>query len=402
MNPDASTEDCLRLLGAAATFDAHRRALERATGETFNLFHVLGIGHLEVRTHSPIIGELLNPKGTHGQGAVFLKRFLEIVKITDLDPERCSLHLEYYVGRIDGDSGGRIDLVIRDEEQPSKAIVIENKIYAGDQEKQLIRYRNAFPEAHLFYLTRFRSPPDNTTDADEKSLNYRRISYRDEIFEWLEACKREATSLPGLREMIGQYLHLIADLTERSISKTMNKHLIEEVLRTPENLSALYTLCDGKFDVEQELIVRLDKALDETASKLGLTRDKPIQDLHDKDSVFSFRMPCLDGKNLRIAFTFEVRGYREFCFGFCVGDRMIQVPEKERLLQLFSDRFGFEEANENWPAWGYFREPYRNWGPDAFKAIESGAMLSELEKKLREMMEIAERFDAAAPASTMG
>jgi len=136
-----------------AVHDSHRRALERATGESFNIFRVLGIGHLEVRTHSPILGELLDPKGSHGQGGVFLKLFLDQMRITDLKPEQCQLRLDYFAGPVKEDSGGRIDLVIQDHGSPPKAVIIENKIFAADQPNQLLRYRNKFPGAHLLSST---------------------------------------------------------------------------------------------------------------------------------------------------------------------------------------------------------------------------------------------------------
>ena len=40
-------------------------------GESFNIFKVCGVNHYEV-THSAIITEFLNPKGTHGQGIAFI------------------------------------------------------------------------------------------------------------------------------------------------------------------------------------------------------------------------------------------------------------------------------------------------------------------------------------------
>jgi len=44
--------------GVVEITEAHRRHtqdLARATGEHFNVFQILGVGHLEVKTHSPIL-----------------------------------------------------------------------------------------------------------------------------------------------------------------------------------------------------------------------------------------------------------------------------------------------------------------------------------------------------------
>src|SRR5208283_235963 len=77
----------LELLRFTESHNRHTEALARATGEHFNIFHILRVGHLEVTTHSPILGELLNPKGKHGQGAAFLRLFLAQFDIHGFDPE---------------------------------------------------------------------------------------------------------------------------------------------------------------------------------------------------------------------------------------------------------------------------------------------------------------------------
>jgi len=150
MSANSLDPRALELLRFAETQERHADALARATGEHFNIFQILRVGHLEVRTHSPILGELLNPKGRHGQGAVFLRLFLERFEVREFDAETATVNLEYHVGQITDKSGGRIDIVVRDSK--GATIFIENKIYAGDQEDQMMRYSAANPQAELFYL----------------------------------------------------------------------------------------------------------------------------------------------------------------------------------------------------------------------------------------------------------
>ncbi|MFU8894691.1 MAG: PD-(D/E)XK nuclease family protein, partial [Luteolibacter sp.] len=56
----------LQLLSLAGTIRRYEDELTRVNGAHFNLFDVLHIGHYEVRTHSPMLAELLNPRGSHG------------------------------------------------------------------------------------------------------------------------------------------------------------------------------------------------------------------------------------------------------------------------------------------------------------------------------------------------
>ena len=57
----------LELLNFTEVHQRHAEVLARATGEHFNIFKILRIDHYEVRTHSPVFGGLLDPKGSHGQ-----------------------------------------------------------------------------------------------------------------------------------------------------------------------------------------------------------------------------------------------------------------------------------------------------------------------------------------------
>ena len=50
-----------------------------AQGKEFNVFKVLKLSRSEVRLHSALIAEFLNPKGKHGMGDKPLEAFLEQV-----------------------------------------------------------------------------------------------------------------------------------------------------------------------------------------------------------------------------------------------------------------------------------------------------------------------------------
>lgn len=115
---------------------------KRKRGEWFNVFKVLGVSTDEVRTHSAFFAELLNPQGSHGCGDEFLKAFMEAIPSLDgfdIETIRAKTQVELSIGRINEDSteGGRLDIIVHTE---THAIIIENKIYAGDGWKQLVRY----------------------------------------------------------------------------------------------------------------------------------------------------------------------------------------------------------------------------------------------------------------------
>ena len=51
---------------------------QMSEGAGFNVFSLCGVDHYET-LHSKILAEFLNPKGSHGQGKLFLDLFCEIL-----------------------------------------------------------------------------------------------------------------------------------------------------------------------------------------------------------------------------------------------------------------------------------------------------------------------------------
>jgi hypothetical protein len=385
-----------RILELIRFADVHRRhteALTRVTGEQFNIFRILGIGHYEVCTHSPMLGNLLNPKGSHGQGDVFLRLFVKFVGITNFATDSTSLSLEYPIGKVTEKSGGRIDIVMSDGD--GNAIFIENKIYAGDQENQLRRYRQRDPEAYLFYLTLHGTLPNGYTEQALKEINATCISYEMHIRDWLTACKKEASSLPHVRESISQYLHLIMELTGQSTTNTMNQELIGKIIADDDSLAAYFALTSELENVKAALVARLDIQLDGAAKIANLRRDGRIENLHLKYSGIYFTTDGLAKHNLRIGFTFDRGGFQDLDFGFVKIDQDKPCDIGERLLTIFQEQFhAFSPTTPTmwWPAWADFEAPYGYWGNEAFQAIESGELAANMERKLIIMSDIAKQF----------
>jgi hypothetical protein len=375
------------LLRFTETHQRHRAALARATGEHFNIFQVLRVGHLEVKTHSPILAELLSPKGRHGQGELFLNLFLKRFDVGDFDAKTATAIPEYHVGQVTEDSGGRIDIVIRDGR--GTKILIENKIYAGDQPNQMTRYSNFDPKARLFYLTLFGGEPNNVSGEELKRIRCECISYAENILPWLMDCRKESACLPGVREMISQYIGLIEELTYQSTNLQMNQELIEEILRTPESLKAFYTLRDAEWTVHTELIARLDADLDDYSKVVGLEKDGPLRELNTKYGSFGFKSKDLSRNNLVISFHFESGGYNDMCFGFAKINPDLPCPVAERLLVAFAENFPSGTPTLWWPAWSYFEEPYKYWRQEAFEGIRSGQFAGNVKAKLRILSLIA-------------
>lgn len=220
------------LLDQVSDITRHYLTEAEKTGENFNVFRILGLSTKEVRTHTSFLKELLDPKGSHGQGNIFLKLFLDVINFKDFEFSGVEIHKEFIIGVINEkyNEGGNLDILIYNNK--GQAVVIENKIYAEDQRNQLLRYNNycvkRFDTTYkLIYLTLDgRKPSEYSTGGFE--FDYISLSYNERILNWLEKCI-EIESHPIVKETIQQYIHLIQSLTKKSKSFNMNKDVIELV-----------------------------------------------------------------------------------------------------------------------------------------------------------------------------
>ncbi|MCU0439858.1 MAG: PD-(D/E)XK nuclease family protein [Raineya sp.] len=183
--------------------------ITQKTGEKFNIFNILNLRNKEL-IHSAFIAELLNPNGSHYFGTIFLGFFIEELSLDhEYDSESLQKATVYVEKAFDN---GRIDIYIQ---IPNKRnIIIENKIYAGDQEEQLYRYFEFDKQAHIIYLTLWGSEAsENSKQGLKHILN---ISYQENIKNWLEKSLVISTSKPLVKENIAQYLNIVNSLTNQS------------------------------------------------------------------------------------------------------------------------------------------------------------------------------------------
>ena len=216
----ANFEELLKEVSKIVVREKTQQEEKRKRGENFNIFKVLGLSTSEVRLHSAFLAELLNPNGDHGLGDKFMKAFVDgvIQKQRDsfvFDSASAQVFVEYPVGTVSNeyDKGGRIDILIQDKNK--QTIVIENKIYAGDQPLQMYRYNRYLTEEAklkpsqyvLLYLSLEEGDqPSEESTGKNPSFNIYCINYRNDIINWLNECIGKAALYPAIRETINQYV----------------------------------------------------------------------------------------------------------------------------------------------------------------------------------------------------
>lgn len=366
--------------------------ITKLTGENYNIFKILGLASNEVRTHSAFIGDLLNPKGSHDMGDIFLLEFLKQVSFRgEFNTRDSKVEIEKHVGFIDSkyDEGGRIDIEITDRE--GNCLIIENKIYAGDQHKQLTRYNNYNKKAGLIYLTLDGSNPgDKSVEGllPDVAGKIKCISYKIDITEWLEECKKHAVNHSLLRETLTQYINLIKILTDQTINKKMEKEIVNLIINNETNFRASYRLHNSTEAILNELLNVLETQISEYVTKKTNLEISVFKiDRKKTYSGFSLTNTTLKELKLKISFEFVGSYTRNLMFGLCKLNPGVQLDEIKvgEIKKRFTAKFGTSENNDYWPCFVYFKE-INNWGEEEFASIISGEMLNKIAGKIDDLL----------------
>ncbi len=209
----------------------------------------------EVNMHSGFLVSLLDTRGEHYQDDLFLKLFLQTLGLESWfgETKNAQVFKEYK----------NIDIYISNGE---KHIIIENKIWSGDQDGQIARYINEihanssddesvnYENIAVVYLTPFpRKPENNSLDKwdtdflfdekgnkiefkeimkkqldkkaeiyfldEAKTLRYQNVTYKIDILEWIVECQKEVGNITSLNSALEFYKDIVKIITNQKESK---------------------------------------------------------------------------------------------------------------------------------------------------------------------------------------
>ena len=248
-----------------------------------NLLTLLFAAHDEVRLHTPLLGWLLDPKGDHGLGKEPLTRFLSMLQIDDTGADHAQVWRERSFPE-----HGRVDLMIR---LPGCCLVIENKLYAADQEAQLWRYQQvlaaeAVPPvtSHLFYLTLDGCEPSPisisapASSGDTPGLaegSYQCISYETEIHSWLTDLLEwtsDKQDTGRIHHILTQYNEVLMEAIgmhsrEEALSELNSSGLIDHVAANQGDVTTLARLARSVFFLHARLLEELIEGVHQALEK---------------------------------------------------------------------------------------------------------------------------------------
>jgi hypothetical protein len=253
----------------------------------------------EVHLHSNFIYSMINPRGNHYCDSNFLNIFLDSINESSfIDIDNARTHKEK----------GKIDLLVEDGEH---YLIIENKLSAVDQPRQISRYIHYIIEKYLdkddekihekirvVYLSEYKATPSQKSESiigfelkdgaltrnDESvseltlpkrgtKINFNRVQHSNQLYKWVEESKKYLAGKPNNEMLIyafEEYRLILERLKSNNWRKIMSldEYLLKEETKEVVDVEKMY-----KFMQESSRVLN-----DYSAKKLYRTINKLIKD----------------------------------------------------------------------------------------------------------------------------
>ena len=395
--PDNSLQSLLNEIAAIIEEEKKLKQQKYDSGETFNVFEVLRLQRDEVRLHSSFIAALLDPKGSHGLKSKPLELFIQVMDAEGIlgDLSTVKSERELFIGQIskNGEEGGRMDIVLVDKQK--NAIVIENKIDAKDQPKQLLRYDNYckkhFKNYRIYYLTKWGDAPSDES-CGGKEIEYWTASYSEDIIQWLDKCTEISETVKPVKETIKQYRTNLQEILNLMSQSSENKLL--SVATSDQNIESTLAILENQFIIEKKIRFDFLKKLLAIAENYGFEGDVEVaEELADlnKDSYL-----CLMSPTRSKHFALYI-GNETISDGFCYSIEATTNKHKVKKadLQNIEQQWGLSDPKRktvDYPyGWDFFwsesgEDGSGRWwrwdDTETLRAMSDGRMLSFIEKEI--------------------
>jgi hypothetical protein len=336
-----------------------------------NFFKILDLSDKEL-IHSRFIAFLLNPKGTHGYENTFLDLFVEVLKGKTILPNS---QYEEVSAEEEGENG-RVDIIIKNIDDKHH-IIIENKIYAVDQPRQLKRYNTDYPKATLVYLTldsRKASQQSLGKKGEKDTLrheDYIKLSYKEDIISWIKNCIKTISDNPDNTKMLyllTEYLAMVERLTKDFIKLEKIWEILE---RDKENFKKTFEIYEevNKLIPNLEFMRHLKAYIIRTRFIEGVGENQSfIQRLCDKINKKregeneKLEWEIIEGKHITEK-GWGFRFYKKYKEGW-KPDIKIEYKFKKKILEnCVIDVLNFKPKNtenNDWPP-SMEKDGYYNW-----------------------------------------
>lgn len=214
-------------------------------GLDYNIFTLMDIERDEVTTHEHMIYTILNDRRNLNLREEIVESFLINMGLSkSFSNEKWDVERQYYT-----ENNGIMDLFFRTSGHSKKCVVVELKVDAVDQPKQLKRYEeyvlenfykgNSNRNHRIIYLTLDgRNPSGQSCEDMQYPKKLLRNSFGENLLPWLESCVEKCKEYDVDSSYIQQYKILVTKLTEE---ESMEKD-IAGLIKSSEEMKACLAL----------------------------------------------------------------------------------------------------------------------------------------------------------------
>lgn len=392
------TETIEKLIIQAKNYIEADSKERQSNSADFNIFKITGIQSDEVKM-CRMLAEIINPSGTNKKAMFFLKSFIEqVLEIKTMGEEELKSAKVYTEHHTKTDR--RIDIAIVTNK---RFIPIEVKIYAEDQTRQCRDYYDFAVEqekpeqSKVYYLTidghlPQRSGTEGLTEKFESGrfVGYEeiiQISFRQDVYSWLETCLKELKGEALIRANIRQFMCVLGELSGK-MSEKLNQDITKMISNNSDDFEAAVAIAENVNRAKEDIILRLFETLENKLKSVSFQyeqiHNKPDYKYNDYEAIkkyytrvktypaINFKYKKVDDKR-DIWFRVEL-DWRLFC-GFIIVENE-EMPKKmpamahEELEQYVNAKYGFRD-NYWWFYWEYLLDDKEELSPNFVEANDT-------------------------------
>ncbi|MCI7710718.1 MAG: PD-(D/E)XK nuclease family protein [Helicobacter sp.] len=387
---------------------------KRRGNNDFNPYLEMWSESNEVKLHSALISGFLNPLGNHYQGDVFLETFLECVGLKEWfgDTSNARVYKEYE----------NIDVYITNND---KHIIIENKIWAGDQDRQIERYidkivkeqsrdssdiesselessenvaqqelNQAYKNIAALYLTLDAKDPtqqslgkweiqgDYLVNGDNK-VRFKAITYKEEILAWIENSQAKVGCITSLNAALLFYKDVVQIITNtKENTMSIEKFLTDNKENMQENMKIAFEILENKDKIiESYCEAIVEKCREQIESKdfeiVKTSKDKKMDSWKRNSLSYPFMIKPKNCGKYYFAFCVEYYIQKEeySCYGVRIFEQDSDSSMDDNIYSKIIEYLNVEEIwwlNDNQKDWWYY---------------EFDTSITELESKLQAFLD---------------
>ena len=388
------------------------RQLDRRLARRFNVFDYLRTDELGL---SRVIADLLNPRASHGQGVLFLRRFLRLLpqspslqSLAALDPVQVSVSLEHAIK-----DQRRIDILVEiSDRQSTFALAFENKPYADDQKHQVRDYlRYLHGRCGRSFLLIYLSPrgegpsdwsvssrslrecweenfailPYHRHDSSAESDDFDTFRLSFSLIDWLQTCRSDC-EVERLRWFLGDAIQFCRTtfgghtMTSKRESQAIRDFLFEHPEHFETALAVLESWTAIRDEICKEFLERLVDCIRNDEQLLKHAPDLQVGCVYGGNKAYSNKLwlyrnewhSYKDGGQMtsqRTAIVIESQGRGPN--RWCVGVRSplpkgqmatVDKERRERMEPMLKQKLSLSKTGSQWwPIWDYLDATIGDW-----------------------------------------